>query len=318
MLTMPTFPQKELLVFKKQIAGTLEAEAENTREQASQALSSLLFEPAHPNYSHTTKEKEILLKKTTRAQILAYHAKIGGKESLVAACAGGVSEISPEMFAGYFAKLTVARAAERPVLPIPHPSLKKGRATIEVKGKASIDYMVGLRFGITRAHNDYPALLLAARILGNPGFTGRLMKTVREKEGLTYGAYAFMRGFDSQADGTLVIWSTFAPSLFAQGRAAVLRELSRLTEEGPTDQEFKEHRDLFLANWHVRLTRSGAFAQAIHDTIVENEPLDYLDSFPKRVESVTKEDVVRCLRDYWRLDLLSEAAAGAVEKDALQ
>lgn len=317
MLCEPTFPQKELTVIKKQIAGALEAEAENTREQASQALSELLFERSHPNFSHTTKEKETLLAAVSRKNILTYHDRLGGLESLIAACAGAVEDMEPQALLRFFDTLQQKENTQRSALPVPKPSREGGKGTVFVRGKANIDYMVGLRFGITRAHEDYPALVLAARILGNPGFTGRLMKTIREKEGLTYGAYAFMRGFDSQADGALVVWSTFAPSLFAQGRAAVMREIKKLIEEGPTETEFKEHRDLFLANWHVRLTKSGAFSQALHDAAAEHEPLDYLDSFPKCIAGVLREDVIQALRQYWSAELLSEAAAGAVEKDAL-
>jgi zinc protease len=120
------------------------------------------------------------------------------------------------------------------------PNAAPKRETKYIAGKASIDYMIGLRLGITEDHPDYPALMVGLRVLGNPGgFTGRLMQQVREKEGLTYGTYAYLAGLDGGADGYAMAWATFAPQLFPRGRTALMGEIEKILHDGATDQEVR-------------------------------------------------------------------------------
>src|SRR5437868_6576779 len=103
------------------------------------------------------------------------------------------------------------------------------------------------------------------------------MKTVREEEGLTYGVYAYMSSFTESVDGYLSVWGTFAPQLFAQGRAAIKREISLIVDKGVTEEEVRRHAEMFFLRSRVRLSTSGAFARAAHDTAVQQKALSELD-----------------------------------------
>ncbi len=61
---------------------------------------------------------------------------------------------------------------------------------------------------------DNLPLRVGTAILGR-GFTGRLMSTVRDKEGLTYNIGASM-GDDSIVDGVWEVSASFAPALLAK------------------------------------------------------------------------------------------------------
>ena len=318
-LLFPTFPQKELVVIKSQAEGALAQEAENTRTQASISFLQLLFEKKHPNYQRSTIEKKKMLAQITRESLVKFHKETINGKSLIVAIAGDVpAEQSLLLAKKYFNKLPNI-GLQKLSLPKVEGPTTGGTAIAHVPGKASIDYFVGLKTGLTKKAADFPALLLGLRIFGNPsGFTGRLMQIVREKEGLTYGTGAYLTALTHLADTYIAVWGTFAPQLFAQGRKSIRRELLLILKNGPTEIELKKHKRIFEASWHVRLSSSSAFANAIHDTIAEGYELTELDDFPEKINKVTLKEVSAALKKYVNPKKLSEAAAGTVEKNALR
>ncbi len=317
MLAMPAFPSKELAVIKKQFSGALEAEAENTRAQAAIAFTNLVYEKGHPNYSDTTKSKQLALAKISTQELKKFHAAWHGRSTLIVTACGDVtlSELT-HSFEKYFAALptntkTVAIYDTKPA------ARTGGSAVVHIPGKASVDFMLGTRLYLKKTHKDYPALVLGSRILGNRGFTGRLMRIVREQEGLTYGVYAYLSGFDASSDGDLSIWGTFAPDLFARGRSSVKRELLRLLQKGFDAKEFKTHQSLMLANWYVNLSNTGALASAMHAAVLEEGGVEFLDSFPARIRALTPKDTLKALAEHIDFKTFAETAAGTVEKNAL-
>ena len=142
------------------------------------------------------------------------------------------------------------------------------------------------------------------------------MSTVREAEGLTYGAYTYLSGFYHDTDGYLNIWSNFAPELFEKGRVALIREVKRIVEEGVGEEETRKHRERFDAAFRVRLSNSAALASAAHNALADHKPLSHLDTFPARIRKLTASDVNRVLRKYLIPAKLSESTAGPVEKSS--
>ena len=77
-----------------------------------------------------------------------------------------------------------------------------GLALRSIPSRQNIDFSIGAPLPITMHHPDYAPLLFGITVLGKwGGFTGRLMSTVREKEGLTYGIYAGTETFFNDEQG---------------------------------------------------------------------------------------------------------------------
>ena len=315
-LKEPLFPQTELSTLKKRRATELSLEAKNTRTQASIELMRTLFAPGHPNWEQTTEESAAALARITKKELQTYHERIINRESLIISVAGDLPQ--KKVFAiieKSFNKLPSGTVA--PVTVAPTTQATRQIAT-PIADKASIDYLLATTTGITSDHADYPALILGLQILGSRGgFTGRLMRIVREKEGLTYGVYSYPAGFRATVDGYAVVWGTFAPQLFAQGRASIKREVARILKDGPTTTEVKKHAAMYAASMRTGCTSSGEFARAGHDTVAEGRSPSYLDTFPKKVLALTPKQVHQTLRNYINLDQCSESAAGPIEQSAL-
>jgi predicted Zn-dependent peptidase len=311
-LLEPTFPQEELEMLKKRDLASLALAAQDTHTQADIALARLLFKRDHPNFAPTTDESREELNALTREDLLEHHQRIVGRDDLILALAGNITRPLAKKLTQKHFKSLPRKEATVPTFALERSNEAK-RARIAIEHKASIDYMVGLSTGITSDHKEYAALLLGLQILGNPGgFTGRLMTTVREQEGLTYGVYAYLSGFTSEIDGYINIWGTFAPQLFEQGRDAMLREIRKIVEQGATQEEVRKHRELYVARSRVQLANSGAIARAAHEVVAQGYSVERLDAFPQKVLRLTAKEVNAVLKKYLRPDGLSESAAGPV------
>lgn len=312
-LLRPAFPKPELEILKKREQSALALQAQDTRAQAQVALSRMLFAKDHPNYPQTTAQSQAALRAVSQKRLQAYHKKIN-RNSLVFSIAGDIAPSKAFSFVEHcFKQLPAAKTQITKIKSAAAPRAQK-KAT-HIKEKASVDYFAAIAPRITNTHADYPALVLGLQVLGNRGgFTGRLMRIVREQEGLTYGVYSYPAGFAHNTDGYTVAWGTFAPQLFEKGRAAILREIKRIVTEGAGDDEVRKHGKLFRARARVLLSNSGSLARAAHDTVVDHKPLSYIESFPKSVAKLSAKEVNKVLKKYLLIDKLSESAAGPVDK----
>jgi zinc protease len=302
-LREPTFPARELATYKERMAAEFSLEAQDTRMQAGINLSHILYEPEHPNYQSSTDDVRAELMRLTRADLKKYHARSIDKSSLIVSIAGDVKT----------RELVTLVDASFAMLPNEHiemkafsPSVPKAseKIAVHIEDKSSIDYMLGIATGITKDSPEYPALSLGIQILGNRGgFTGRLMRTVREVEGLTYGVYSYLSGF-LNADGYIVAWATFAPQLYEKGKSALMR--------APED-EVRKHAIMYEARSRVTLSSSGDLARAAHDVAAEGRAMSYLDEFPQTILKLTATEVNAALKKYLVPANLSESAAGPVD-----
>ena len=77
---------------------------------------------------------------------------------------------------------------------------KANEKRINITDKMSLDMYLGQAVGIDRDHEDYYALMMGIYILGG-NFSARLMQTVRDEQGLTYGIGSSIAGTSFGGDG---------------------------------------------------------------------------------------------------------------------
>ena len=90
-----------------------------------------------------------------------------------------------------------------PAARSPKPSKTTEDLTVNVPGKESVNVIMGEPTGLRYADPDFLPLSVGTSVLGR-GFTSRLLSTVRDTEGLTYGIGAELVG-SGQLDQAWVI-----------------------------------------------------------------------------------------------------------------
>ena len=123
------------------------------------------------------------------------------------------------------------------------------------------------------------AVVLAASILGG-GFAGRLMKTVRDQMGLTYGIYAGVK------DSLFVIKSSFNPTLLQRG-CKETEKIIKEWQEGVTTEELQTHKNMIMGKRLVVKDDLLKYITFLHHNTISDQ--DILDTSLQDVNNAIKD-----------------------------
>lgn len=308
-LRSPAFAPEELEKVKKQFAGELQRNLESTDYQAEDAFTRAIYPVGHPNRQPPPAEMLAAIKSATLDDVKAFHAKYYGPATLRFAIVGDldVPQIQHEIgkaFAGWSGGTDVIRPAKAGATDAPKDQV------VYLPDKPSVSVVLGQATGLRYSDPDYRALQVATSIFGG-GFTGRLMSTVRDKEGLTYGIYSRLAR-DTFTDGDWSIEATFAPANLEQGLAATKRELAAWVKQGVTDQELANKKGDIVGTFKVSLATTDGMASALLNAVHRGYDVTWLDEFPKQIESLTTSQVNGAIKKYLKPDSLFLVKAGTV------
>jgi zinc protease len=198
------------------------------------------------------------LKSITLDDVKAHYRKFYTQGSAVLGVAGGYPAAMVDSLKKDFAGLP--RDAPPEVrLPKPRP-LSGMEVTIVEKPAPATAISIGFPIEVTRADQDFTALLVADSYLGeHRTFNGRLMYKMRGERGLNYGDYSYIENFIQEGGSTFPvaniprrqqffsIWIRPVPhanALFALRQAT--RELKMLVDGGLSAPDFEATRKYLL------------------------------------------------------------------------
>ena len=172
--------------------------------------------------------------------------------------------------------------------------------------------------GLPRAHPDYFSLKLVNYILGEGGFSSRLMARIRSDLGFTYGirsSFSFRR-----APGPFLI-STFTP---AENTAQVVQEIRTVLTEvhrnGVTDLELAEAQSYYVGHFPLGLETSRGIGRQMLSMDLYDLGTDYLKSYCDQIRAVTPKTAAAAAQDHLQPDNLVTLVVGpaALCADALR
>jgi zinc protease len=178
--------------------------------------------------------------------------------------------------------------------------------------KTSVSVVLGQSTGLKYSDPDYQALRLATAVLGGSAFSGRLMQTVRDKEGLTYGIYSNTSN-DTFADGDWKITATFAPALLEKGLASTRQQLANWYDKGITPTELDYRKDNLVVSFKVSLATTDGMAASLLNAVHRGYDVTWLDQYPKVIESLTLDQVNGAVKKHLNPDDMFLIKAGTVQ-----
>jgi zinc protease len=310
-LRTPAFPADEFAKAKKQLAGALKRSLEDTDFRADDAFSRAVFPAGHPNHRVAAEAMLAAIERAKLEDIKAFHAKHYGPSHLTLVIVGDVDvkKVQAELrkdLAGWSGGVPALEASRTASLDAAQT------ATIPMADKTSVSVILGQPSGVRYRDADTIALRVGAAILGS-GFTGRLMKIVRDEEGLTYGIYSYLDN-DTYTDGDWRIGASFAPELLDKGVASTRRELERWWKDGVTQQELDARKADLIGSYKVSLATTDGLATFLLRTVQRGKPLTWLDDYPKAINALTLAEVNGALRKYLNPDKMVLIEAGTLPK----
>lgn len=285
-LTEPRFDKEPVERTRAQLLVRAQRNARNPSEIAGRNLDSLLYGD-HP-YARPIGGSAETLQEITVADMRQLMQSRLGQDNLVIGVAG---DITPEELGKLLDSTFGALPAETELTEVPDVDVEGGGDV--VVAEMAIPQSV-VRFGhggIARDDPDFYAAQLVNEILGGGGFFSRLYSEVREKRGLAYSVWTYLRTSE-HANATYGGVAT-ENSRVGESIEVIREEWRRLAEEGLTKEDLDLAKKHMTGSFPLRLSSSSAIAGTLAAIQMEELGIDYLDRRADYIESVTLEDANR-------------------------
>ncbi len=167
-------------------------------------------------------------------------------------------------------------------------------------------------FGIKRTPDfpDFFALRVMNEILGEGGFTSRLMSEVREKHGLAYMVGSLMSMSFYTNPGEWFAYTQTRTEKTAEAIELIIKVVSDLRENPVPSDELQRTKDSLINSFVFSFESSSqiAFQQMMLD--FRGFAPDYLETYTDKIAKVTAEDVQTVAQKYLHPEALTIVAVG--------
>ncbi|MEN9920330.1 MAG: hypothetical protein RL538_223 [Candidatus Parcubacteria bacterium] len=315
-LLSPHFDGDELKRVKQTVTNAIIENKENARALAHQQLRNSLYGAEDRRF--TFKEDALIeaIKKVTPKDLKTLHKRIMGQffTCSVAAEQGVAEELKKTL-----RKIRKNYPLEEALFGIhqqlpPVPRL----ITKEMPSKQNIEFSIGTPVPITLHHPDFIPLIFGLLVLGGPLFASRLMSTVREKEGLTYGISADGQTFLNEEQGYIRIGTFFSPDNTIKGLSSTFREIKALNEKGISQAELEQFKVIFETKQTLIGDSISRQLSDLHSYHMQKFSLEEIALHKAKIKKLTAEEVNSAMKLYLDPATLIISAVGpikAIKKD---
>ena len=307
-LQHPAFHKQEFERVRTQILGEILSDDDDPGNVAMKAFHQLIFQ-GHP-YSWPAHGSEDTLNKITVADVQQFHAREYVPNQTILVIVGDLTqEQAATLVQTHFGSWKKGTPSPYQIKK-PTPIDRKMVQLIE-KDLTQSTIVLG-HTGISRTNPDYYAVTVMNYILGAGGFSSRLMDSIRDKQGLAYG---IMSQFDSRLlPGAFFISLQTRTEVTNQAITGVLTEIKGIRDAPVTDQELSEAKSFIVGSFPLRVDSSAKLANVLAQVEFYNLGLDYFTSYPKAIEKVTKDEVLRVAKQYLDPQHYALVVVGSIAK----
>ena len=162
--------------------------------------------------------------------------------------------------------------------------------------------------GIARDDDDFIAAYVLNYIIGGGGFSSRLMEEVREKRGLAYSVYSNLYPY---RHGAVFVGNVATKNeAVGQSLSVIQDELTRLAQQGPSDEELDSAKAYLTGAYALRFESSTSIASQLLWIQIEDLGMNYIQRRNALVEAVTMDDIKRVAKRLLAADRLITTIVG--------
>jgi zinc protease len=288
-LADPALPEDALREAQKNRALTSQQAPQNAETQSRQLLRRLLV--GEGPYWRMAAPEPASFARIAKSDIEAWRRDVLVRDGLVLVAAGPLpaADIAREIdriFAG------LPQSGRRPEVPKPTP---RSPGKLVVLERPVVQTIISAGAPTTHAITpDYLLAQAAMDVLGR-GFTGRLMKAVRERLGAAYGISASLESIDATTR-TLLIHTPVANDKARDALAMIRAEYARFVADGVTAEEVEPLKAAYISRNGDLTRRSPALTGLLVGLALQNFPDDYLATYAARVRALDRDAVSADIR----------------------
>lgn len=311
-LRQPLFDEKEFELLKQQLIGRIQQGLSNPGTQGSIALMQALYPAGHPNYSKSVEETMEDIKNAKLSDLKAFHNTYFGPADMHLVAVGDVN--NKQLYKALKKNFkNWSGGVKRTDKKYNMVNGKAENKIITIPEKPSAELYIGQYTGIQRDDSDYIPFHIGNSVLGG-GFSGRLMNTVRDDAGLTYGIYSRHSGH-TYSGGHWLVNASFNPELLAQGKEATLEQLEKWIKDGITTAELEDKKSNIIGSFKIGLATTQGMARNILAVVERGKEPSYIYEYPEELEAVTLKQVNDAIKKHIDFDKLIIIEAGSIDQD---
>ncbi|QDP71835.1 insulinase family protein [Legionella israelensis] len=285
----PDFPEQAVEREKKQQITAIEQSMESPDRVATDAFFKLLYQQ-HP-YAHPVLGTVNQVQALSRKEVIQFYKTYFVAANAVLVIVGDIDSSSAHQLAesisknlprGTFAS-TIPKAktaAKTKELNIPYPSSQ----TILRMGQLGIDHHSPIYF----------PLMVGNYILGGGSLVSRLAIEVREKRGLTYGAYS--QFIPMPGDGPFLISLSTKNEQAKEALNVTMNTVKNFLSKGPDEIELRAAKQYLTGSFPLSLASNKNIATMLLKIAFYHLPDDFLDTYIKNVEQVSLKDIEQAFK----------------------
>jgi zinc protease len=285
-LTQPRFDSSDVEVIRAQVISLLRRATASPTDIANQRWWQVAFAD-HP-YGRPVNGTLESVPTVTIADLKDYTQRVLARGNLKVAVVGDIDAESVKVMLDRVFGGLPAQPELKPVANVSPQGLGR-RVVVTLDVPQAVVTFGGP--GIARKDPDFMAAYIVNHILGGGSFSSRLYQEVREKRGLAYSVYDSLVWLNHSA---LFLGGTATRADRAGETLAVIdKEIHRLAEEGPTEEELAKAKAYLNGSFVLNLDTSSKIAALLVQLQLDGLPIDYFTRRADMINAVTLEDARR-------------------------
>jgi len=292
-LTQPTFPEDEIRREVEKTLAAIQSQEDQPDEVAEKAFQRGLF-LATP-YAHPVQGTKESISRLSREALVTFYRTYYHPNNSILTVAGDIRD--DEIKAKILPRFTAWPTSDIPNVPFVAAYAKEARVTKIDRKITQANIILG-HGGVSRNNPDYYALTVMNYILGGGGFSSRLVEEIRDKRGLAYSVTSY---FDpGKYPGAFQIVLQTKNTSAREAISLSLQEMKRMQNERVSEKELEAAKKYLVGSFPMRLDTQGKLVNFLTQVEYYGLGLDYVDTYPSLIQSVTREDVLRVAKTYLR------------------
>ncbi len=156
---------------------------------------------------------------------------------------------------------------------------------------------------------DYPAMQLVNFVLGG-GARSRLIERLRQKDGLSYGAFSFVQADSLDRNGKFFAGAICAPQNAVKALTALLEEVALLQKNGVPADELADAKKAYQAYFDNQLANDEFVTAQLTRLLYLDRTLAYYGKVNGKIQTLSKDELAAAARKYVAPERLVKVLAG--------
>lgn len=304
----PSFDETELKRVREQRLNSLLSMTDDGEYLADRAFKKFVYK--NTPYEMPAEGTRVSVENITRDDIVSVYKKIFVPENLIVAFVGDISpdEAMEKMNTAFPAANN--HPAPSPEILVPEDAREELVALTEKPGAVQSSIRAGHK-GISRDNPDFIAVHVMNTMLGGY-FTSRINKNLREVNGYTYGARSYFSSNRFAGDFSVV--TEVKNEITADTIKEIIKELNDIRENYVSAEELQNVKNYISGSFPLQLETPNAIASKVISLKLYNLGDDYYNTYIRKVNELTKDDIREAARKYIHPDKLTISISGNVNE----